>query len=734
MAAAEVKTPTDLMKFEIKNVKGLKEGESKGSGSYGAVYAVTVGGVPRIAKRLHSILVSADVSQSERRSIQEKFLNECLLLSKLDHPNVVKFIGVHFNPRDCFDVTLIMERLHMDLDKFLKPEVNPNIIPLLTKLSILLDVSSGLLYLHTQLKKPLIHRDLTAGNVLLTENFKVAKIADLGVSRLIDNYAQRTATRTVCPGTQAYMPPEALLERPKYDTPLDIFSFGQLALYVAIQQFPVVYEITGEQMMRAYELKKVALSKRKKWIDKLPQDNCLRDLITSCLKDEPEKRPSTKKLNDNLKALCAIMELEIKDVEGLTDGENKGCGSYGSVYAVTVGGVPRIAKRLHSILVSADISHAERQGIRERFRSECLLLSKLNHRNVVKFIGVHFNPRDRSDVSLIMERLYMDLDKFLKPEINPNIIPLLIKLSILRDVSSGLLYLHTDLETPLIHRDLTASNILLTEDFRQAKIADLGVSKLIQNYAQRAATRTVCPGTQAYMPPEALLEKPKYDTPLDIFSFGHLALYVAIQLFPIVYEISYEEMRIAYETREVAISKRKKWIDKLSDHCLQSLILTCLNDEPEKRPSTRELNDTMKALYSAENSTMTELNSDQSGLTKEGTCLAVLVASTLGVSLSVVSQCQESQGEHPSVPMMVSHHKELQGSQANQTYSSTESFDFKRARPVGLHFNSNMNSSRGEALTKLESFTTPSTLLTSPPVMTAAATDLSSQNLHDNDK
>ena len=99
----------ELAEFEItsNDILGLKEGKSKGSGSYGAVYAITVRGVPRIAKRLHSILVSAEVSLPERRGIRERSLDEYLLLSKLDHPNVVKFIGVNFNPRARSDVTLL---------------------------------------------------------------------------------------------------------------------------------------------------------------------------------------------------------------------------------------------------------------------------------------------------------------------------------------------------------------------------------------------------------------------------------------------------------------------------------------------------------------------------------------------------------------------------------------------------------------------------------------------------
>ena len=101
-----------LKKYEIKHIKGLS-GTSKGSGSYGAVYEVTVKGVARIAKRLHNnILVSPDVSQAERQGIRDKFLEECFMLSQLDHQNIVKFVGVHINPnlKDRSDITLIMER------------------------------------------------------------------------------------------------------------------------------------------------------------------------------------------------------------------------------------------------------------------------------------------------------------------------------------------------------------------------------------------------------------------------------------------------------------------------------------------------------------------------------------------------------------------------------------------------------------------------------------------------
>ena len=82
----------------MKGVEGLEEGAVKeerraGAGSFGYVFEVTVGGVQRIAKKLHSLYVNQEVSAKDRKSITSKFRNECVILSKLRHPNIVQFIG-----------------------------------------------------------------------------------------------------------------------------------------------------------------------------------------------------------------------------------------------------------------------------------------------------------------------------------------------------------------------------------------------------------------------------------------------------------------------------------------------------------------------------------------------------------------------------------------------------------------------------------------------------------------
>ena len=279
----------------------------------------------------------------------------------------------------------------------------------------------------------------------------------------------------------------------------------------------------------------------------------------------------------------------LRDVEGLESGEKKGAGAYGAVFEVTVRGVPCIAKRLHDILVDQEVSRRERTALQERFHQECVILSKLKHPNIVHFVGVHYG-RAPGDLSLIMEKLHTDLGKCLDTKQN---ISLPLKLSILLDVSYGLLYLHT-LTPPIIHRDLTANNILLTSDMR-AKIADLGVSKMLDLRAQGARTQTKAPGSLYYMPPEALSVSTQYGVELDVFSFGHLALYTITQAPP-----EPDDSKVtptAVEHREMQLAKREASIEKKGrDHCLCPLIMQCLQDRPERRPSTSDLNQAVKEL------------------------------------------------------------------------------------------------------------------------------------------
>ena len=129
------------------------------------------------AKKLHEALI--DVENQGVAEVVGKYLQECQLMSSLRHPNITQFLGLCFLPGTQLPL-LVMERLETSLDDLL--EHMPN-LPLSLKRSVLEDVASGLLYLHKR-ASPVIHRDLTAKNVLLTSSL-VAKITDMGNSHIV---------------------------------------------------------------------------------------------------------------------------------------------------------------------------------------------------------------------------------------------------------------------------------------------------------------------------------------------------------------------------------------------------------------------------------------------------------------------------------------------------------------------------------------------------------------------
>ena len=280
-------------------------------------------------------------------------------------------------------------------------------------------------------------------------------------------------------------------------------------------------------------------------------------------------------------------------VEGLEEEKEIGRGCNGAVYEVRLHGLPCIAKRLHDILVGRgreeQVNEEERLAITGRFHKECVLLSSLRHPNIVQFMGVHYG-RDEADISLIMEYMHMDLDQCMMKYSN---IPLPYKTSILRDVAYGLAYLHS---ISIIHRDLNAGNVLLTESLR-AKIADLGVAKLFDiEKAMEQKIRTRCPGALDFMPPESLSRSPTYDDKLDVFSFGHLTIYLVNQEAPHVEDLSILPRDAENQQRQVG--KRRKSLDLMGGplHPLYSIVVQCLSDFPDQRPTSRNLVGKMEEL------------------------------------------------------------------------------------------------------------------------------------------
>ena len=267
-------------------------------------------------------------------------------------------------------------------------------------------------------------------------------------------------------------------------------------------------------------------------------------------------------------------------------GQTLGGGSYGNVEELEVNGLLCAGKKLFDTLI--DPGNKGAQQMVDKYYNECSLLSDLRHSNIVQFLGIFFPPHARLPV-LVMERLDCSLDELL--ESTPDI-PLHVKVSILQDVTRGLVYLHNH-QPPIIHRDLTARNILLTPAMT-AKIADLGNSRLLANKMTRGI-----PGTLLYMPPEASDESNKYGTSLDMFSFGHLSLFTAIQEFPEdLLPSNYRDPKTKKLMARSELERRGVYIEKLHKlfdpkHAFVILLKGCLEYDADKRPTARQALDVL---------------------------------------------------------------------------------------------------------------------------------------------
>ena len=268
-------------------VSGLQEtGRTLGKGSYGEVIEVRVNGRLYAAKKLHGIFNAQDVRPAEKASMAERFEGECLRVLQLKHPNIVEMIGVHFD-RTTQQPTLVMELLDTSLCSYL--EDNPVAsVTTATKYSILLDVATGLVYLHTLPPPlgPIVHRDLTASNILLALGGKmVAKIADLGQAKNDPAYTAQRHKLSQVPGNEDHMPPEALLDTPMYNTSLDIFSFGVVMLHTLVHEWP---KPLG-RLVSATEVR-LEVDRRKSYLDQI-DGSLLKPLVIECLGQKPEERP-----------------------------------------------------------------------------------------------------------------------------------------------------------------------------------------------------------------------------------------------------------------------------------------------------------------------------------------------------------------------------------------------------------------------------------------------------------
>ena len=257
-----------------------------------------------------------------------------------------------------------------------------------------------------------------------------------------------------------------------------------------------------------------------------------------------------------------------------------GRGSYAAVVELRFRGLKCAGKKLYPHLYGG-------VGMLQRFEEECDLLGQTRHPNIVQFLGVTFEDGTQLP-TIVMEFMHATLASCLD---RYGVLPQEVSYTILDDVATALCYLHGN-DPRIIHRDLSANNVLLTSDMR-AKISDLGVAKILNYTPARMTQMTTCPGTPAYMPPESLDHNPTYSTDIDSFSYGVTMVHLLSGRWPLPSGATVvDPLNPGRITPRTEAERRQEYLDQIGrDHPLMGLILECLSNNPRHRPNAEAILD-----------------------------------------------------------------------------------------------------------------------------------------------
>ncbi|MBA0761696.1 hypothetical protein Gotri_024308, partial [Gossypium trilobum] len=238
----------------------------------------------------------------------QPFINEVIVLSQINHRNVVKLLGC------CLETQvplLVYEYVRNGtLFDYLHNATHTSIISWEARLKIAIEAAEALSYLHSAASPPIIHRDVKLTNILLDENYN-AKVSDFGASRLIPSNKEQVTT--LVQGTLGYLDPE-YFHSSQLTEKSDVYSFGVVLIELLTGLKAVSFERPEHE--RNLSLYFVSVMKEERLLDivdgrvlndkNIKQLKEVATLARRCVRLKGKERPTMKEVVSELQGLRAI--------------------------------------------------------------------------------------------------------------------------------------------------------------------------------------------------------------------------------------------------------------------------------------------------------------------------------------------------------------------------------------------------------------------------------------------
>ncbi|CAH8362249.1 unnamed protein product [Eruca vesicaria subsp. sativa] len=246
------------------------ENNKIGRGGFGEVYKGTFSNGTEVAvKKLSKLSEQGDL----------EFMNEVVVVAKLQHRNLVKLLGFSLNRKERI---LVYEYVpNKSLDYFLFDTAKQGQLDWTRRYTVIEGIARGILYLHQDSRLTIIHRDIKASNVLLDADMN-PKLADFGMAKIFEiDQTQGNTSRIV--GTYGYMSPEYAMHG-HFSMKSDVYSFGVLVLEIVTgKKNSKFYEIDGVHDLVTYVWRLWNNRTTLDIVDPTIIDNCQKSEVIRCI-------------------------------------------------------------------------------------------------------------------------------------------------------------------------------------------------------------------------------------------------------------------------------------------------------------------------------------------------------------------------------------------------------------------------------------------------------------------